>query len=66
MDNKLNTVMRVMESLVRMNGWTVKRFDIQAFDNGYGFTGYAGYLDIAENSQRIVIRGDGSFSFIDY
>lgn len=61
MDNKLNTVIRVMESLVKLNGWTVVRFDIQAFDHGHGITGYAGYLDIEEDKRRIVIRGDGSF-----
>ncbi len=64
MDNKLNTVMRVMESLVKMNGWTVKRFDIQSFNHG-GIEGYAGYLDIAESNQRLIIRGDGSFCFTE-
>ena len=64
MDKKLNTVMRVMESLVKLNGWTVVRFDIQAFDYGYDATGYAGYLDIKENDQRFLIRGDGSFESV--
>ena len=64
MDKRLSTVMRVMESLVKMNGWTVTRFDIQYYNHG-GFDGYSGWLDIAENSKRIVIRGEGSFEFID-
>lgn len=63
MNTKLQTIIRVMESLVKMNGWTVERFDIQAFDYGTGVAGYAGYLDIKENNERLIIRGDGSFSF---
>lgn len=61
----MKTIIRVMESLVKMNGWTVTRFDIQAYDHGFGVTGYAGYLDTKENDKRIIIRGDGSFEFLD-
>lgn len=57
------TVIKVMESLVHMNKWTVRRFDLQAFDYGSGICGYAGYLDVEECDERIVIRHDGSFVF---
>lgn len=63
MNNKMVTVIRVMESLVKMNGWTVRRFDIQSFDYGHGIEGYAGYLDVEELKKRIIIRGDGSFEY---
>lgn len=63
MNNKMSTVIRVMESLVKMNGWTVRRFDIQSFDYGNGIEGYAGYLDVEELKKRIIIRGDGSFEY---
>lgn len=57
----MKTVMRVMESLVKMNGWTVTRFDLQHF-NYNGIEGYAGYLDTQE-TERIVIHDDGSFEY---
>ena len=63
MNDKLKTIMKVMESLVKMNGWTVERFDIQAFDYGHGCAGYAGYLYTKENKKHLIIRGDGSFEF---
>lgn len=59
------TVLRVMESLVKINGWTVTRFDLQAFNYGNGIEGYAGYLDTVENDKRIVIHHDGSFEFLN-
>lgn len=62
MDKKMSTVIRVMESLVKFNGWNVERFDIQAFNYGHGIEGYAGYLKV-EGHDTIVIRGDGSFEY---
>ena len=59
----MNTVLKVMESLVKMNGWTVTRFDLQAYDYGKGIEGYAGWLWIEESEKRIVIRNDGSFDY---
>lgn len=47
-----------------MNNWTVTRFDLHAYDYGYGIDGYAGYLDVVEVEKRIIIRKDGSFEFI--
>lgn len=62
MDTKLSTVIAVMESLVKLNKWTVLRFDIQAFYTKYtDINGYAGYLDVKEIDKRIIIRGNGSF-----
>lgn len=61
----MTTIIRVMESLVKMNGWTVTRFDVQAFNYGKGIEGYAGYLDTVENEKRIIIRHDGSFEYSD-
>lgn len=60
----MTTIIRIMESLVKMNNWTVTRFDLQAYDYGYGIDGYAGYLDVVEVEKRIIIRKDGSFDFI--
>jgi len=62
MDTKLNTVMKVFESLVKLNGWNVERFDIQAH-NLSGFSGYAGFAYIKGYSKQLVIRGDGSFGW---
>ena len=63
--DKFTTVTRVMESLVKLNNWTVKRFDVHYYNYGNGIEGYSGYLDIKENPKQLVIRGDGSFEFID-
>lgn len=63
MENKIKTVLRVMESLVKFNGWTVERFDVQAFSLKGNIEGYAGYLDVKEIDKRIIIRGDGSFEY---
>lgn len=60
----MTTIIRIMESLVKMNNWTVTRFDLHAYDYGYGIDGYAGYLDVVEVEKRIIIRKDGSFDFI--
>ena len=61
---KMNTIIKVMESLVKMNNWKVTRFDIQAYDHGHGISGYCGYLD-TEGNKRIIIRNDGSFEYIE-
>ena len=63
METKIKTVLRVMESLVKFNGWTVKRFDVQAFYLKGNIEDYAGYLDVKELDKRIIIRGDGSFEY---
>lgn len=63
MNNKLNTVMNVFKSLVKLNNYNVKRFDIQAFDYGHGIEGYCGYL--YTDDITIIIRGDGSFEIKD-
>lgn len=65
MTNKLNTVIKVFESLVKMNNWEVERFDIQAYNYGNGICGYAGFATIKSlNRVRVlVVRGDGSFDW---
>lgn len=62
MDTNLNTVMKVFESLVKLNSWNVERFDIQAYNHS-GFSGYAGYAYIKGYSKNLVIHGDGSFEW---
>ena len=59
----MKTVLKVMESLVKLNGWTVTRFDMQSYNYGHGIAGYAGYLDIEEESRRLIIHDDGSFEW---
>ena len=59
----MQTVVKVMLSLVSLNSWTIKRFDVQAYDYGHGIEGYAGYLDVVELNKRIVIHHDGSFEY---
>lgn len=61
---KMHTVIKVMESLVEMNGWKVERFDIQHYKYSGGIEGYVGYLDV-EGKKTILIRGDGSFEYKD-
>ena len=61
----MNTIIKVMESLVKLNNWTVERFDLHHYDAGDGFTGYVGYLTIVGNHADIRIREDGSFEFCD-
>ena len=63
MTNKLNTVIKVFESLVKMNNWEVERFDIQAYDYGKGICGYVGYATIKGFNRVLVVRGDGSFDW---
>ena len=58
----MNTVIKVMESLTKMNGWTVARFDIQHY-NYNSIEGYVGYLDVNESDKCIIIRHDGSFEY---
>ena len=62
MDTNLNTVMKVFESLVKLNSWSVERFDIQAYTHS-GISGYAGYAYIKGYSKHLVIHGDGSFEW---
>ena len=42
----MKTILKVLESLVKLNGWTVLRFDLQAYNYGKGIAEYAGFLDI--------------------
>lgn len=63
MTNKLNTVIKVFESLVKMNNWEVERFDIQAYNHGNGICGYAGLATIKGFNKVLVVRGDGSFDW---
>ena len=60
----MNTVIKVMESLVKMNKWEVIRFDIQHYEHAHGIEGYVGYLTIG-NGQEIRIRQDGSFEYVE-
>ena len=57
----MKTILKVMESLVKINGWTVRRFDLQAYYHGNEIVGYAGFLDIEESSRGLIIHDDGSF-----
>lgn len=61
----MTTIIRVMESIVKMNGWKVERFDIQAYHMGYGFDGYVGYLTVEGNDKALRIRQDGSFEWCE-
>lgn len=63
--NKFQTVVKVFESLVKMNKWEVVRFDIQAYNYGKGIEGYAGWATIQGIKEPLVVRGDGSFEFIE-
>lgn len=63
MTNKLNTVIKVFESLVKMTNWEVERFDIQAYDYGKGICGYAGMATIRGFNRVLVVRSDGSFDW---
>lgn len=62
----MSTVIRVMESLVKLNDWKVERFDIQAYDYGGGCEGYVGYLRIEGIDKTLIIRKDGSFEWRTY
>lgn len=64
-DNKMTTIIRVMESIVKMNGWKVERFDIQAYHMAYGINEYVGYLTIEGKGQALRIREDGSFEWCE-
>lgn len=59
----MTTIIRIMESLVKINGWKVERFDIQAYHAGYGFDGYCGYLTVDGIDNQLRIRQDGSFEW---
>ena len=59
----MKTILNVMESLVKINGWTVRRFDLQAYYHEEELVGYAGFLDIEDASRRLVIHDDGSFAW---
>lgn len=59
----MKTIIKVMESLVALNNWKVKRFDIQSFNHGYGIEGYAGYLTVEGIEKTLIIRHDGSFEY---
>ena len=59
----METVLKVMESLVKINDWTVIRFDLHSYNYGHGIEGYAGYLDVEEETKRLIIHSDGSFEW---
>lgn len=61
----MKTVMRVFESLVKLNGWEVERFDLQR-NSAKGIDDwYAGWLWIKGEDRKLVIREDGSFEWVD-
>lgn len=60
----METIINVMESLVKMNGWTVVRFDIQRYEMGYDISGYNGFLDVKEEARTIRIRHNGTFEYM--
>lgn len=59
----MNTVIKVMESLVALNNWKVTRFDIQHYKYGDNIEGYAGYLSVEDIDNTLIIRNDGSFEY---
>lgn len=62
----MSTIIKIMESLVKMNGWEVERFDIQAYHFGNGIDGYVGYLTIKGEPKTLLIRKGGSFEWFNY
>lgn len=56
----MSTIIKIFESLVKLNNWNVERFDLQGYNYGGGIEGYVGVLDTAETG-RILIHDDGSF-----
>ena len=58
----MSTIMRIAESLVNMNNWTVSRLDIQGRygDDSEGIESYVGYLDI-KGIGGVMINDDGTF-----
>ena len=63
MNSQLITVMKVFESLVKLNNYNVTRFDIQHYNYGNEIEGYCGYLYTEDKT--ILIRGEGSFEIKD-
>ena len=60
----MDTIIKVMQSLIKLNGWTLERFDLRLNtlgDKEY----YAAYLTVKELSSDIVIREGGSFDLVD-
>lgn len=59
----MSTIMRIAESLVIMNDWTVSRLDIQGrryCDDSEKIESYVGYLDI-KGIGTVMINNDGTF-----
>ena len=55
------TVLKVFESLVKVNGWEIERFDMQHYRHGDNIEGYAGWVYIKGDTRHLVIHHDGSF-----
>ena len=62
----MKTCIKVMESLVALNKWTVVRFDLHRYEHcGGKIEGYCGYLEVKEMPKMLRIHGDGSFEEVD-
>mgnify|MGYP007101929698 CR=1 FL=1 len=58
------TIIKVFESLVKLNEWEVERFDIQAYHYANNkINGYAGYVTIKGIENNLIIHDDGSFEW---
>lgn len=61
----MKTIIKVMESLVALNKWTVVRFDLQRFEYCGKIEGYCAYLEVKETSNVLRFHTDGSFEVVE-
>lgn len=59
----MDTVIKVFESLVKLNNYEVERFDLQAYDYGNGIAGYVGIMYIKGMKKTLIIHHNGSFDW---
>ena len=61
----MNTILKVFESLVKLNAWQIRRFDLQSFDYGHGIEGFAAYVHIDGEKRTLIIHDNGEFEWLD-
>lgn len=61
----MKTIIKVMESLVALNKWTVVRFDLQRFEHCGKIEGYCAYLEVKEMHNVLRIHDNGGFEVVE-